>query len=119
MISHSMDRLLRITASTKRATHSLSTGKRGTPVAYLTTVMCMPLDPIGASETRQRMQVMGLNTPILLLQTVVSGEHDIEKGDVLTVSSVDYEIKDLEDWAAETGDSGQQYLRLIVEKVKP
>ena len=118
-ISVAMRRMMTVSASTKRATHSLSTGKRATPATYLTGVACMPLDQVGTQETRARMQSMGIDTPLKLFQTVVSGAHDIIKGDTLTVDAVDYAIRDAEPWAADTTPAGQGYIRLILEMVKP
>jgi len=117
MTSLAMKRMMNVAASTKRA--AVTSGKRGTPTTYLSSIKILPIDPIGMAETRNRVQALGLDAPILLLQTVTSGANDIVKGDVLTVASVDYAIKDVEDWAGETGAGGQQYLRLVLEKVKP
>ena len=117
MISHSMTRMMRVEASTKRA--SMVSGKRSAPVEYLASIMIMPLDPIGMAESRDRLQRMGLESPIDLYQTVTSGDHDVIKGDILVVSDVDYPIRDIEPWSAELGTVGADYLRLIVEKVKP
>lgn len=119
MTSLAMKRMMNVTASTKRATHSLSTGKRATPATYLTGVKCLPIDQIGTAETRARLQSMGIDAPIKLFQTVVSGAHDIVKGDTLTVGAVDYAIREVETWAEDTTAAGQDYLRLILEMVKP
>lgn len=64
----SMRRLLRVTASTKRAP-AMSGGKRGAPVTHLTGIRSTPLDPLDP-EVAER---LALNTPHELLQTVVDG----------------------------------------------
>lgn len=115
-MSMAMLRLLSVTASTKRA--AMSSGKRAAPVAYLTGVVCMPLDPVSAAETAQYQTRRGTDAPTFLYQTVCSNEHDIEPGDVLTVASVDYPIIGVEPWAESSNNEGG-FLRLVVEKVKP
>jgi len=117
MTSASMTRLLNTTVSTKRA--AVVSGKRGTPVTYLTGVKCMPIDPVSVGETRERLASMGLDAPIALYQTVTSDTNDIEKGDILTSGAIDYNVRDTEAWGMETAYLGSAYKRLILEQVKP
>lgn len=63
-----MRRLLRVTASTKRAP-AMSGGKRGAPVTHLVGIRSTPLDPLDP-ETQRR---LALETPHELLQTYVDG----------------------------------------------
>ena len=87
-----MTRFLTVTASTKRAP-ALSSGKRGAPTTNVANLLCTPLDPVDA-ELRKR---LALETPHELLQTFTN-ETDIEEGDILTVSSVDYPIRSCGEW---------------------
>ncbi len=114
MTTASLLRIMNVSANTKRA--SVVSGKRGLPALYLTNISCMPLDPIGVSETRERVQRMGLNSPISLFQTVTEGDQDIRTGDILSVGSVDYAIRDIEDWT-NTVFADDALMRLILEKV--
>lgn len=104
-----MRRFLTVTASTKRAP-ALSSGKRGAPVAYVTSLLCTPLDPVDP-ELRQR---LALNTPHELLQTFVREEYDIVEGDVLVVGSDEYPIRSCAEWDWH----GVEYRRLILEDLK-
>ena len=115
-MSQAILRLMTVSASTKRAT--LTSGKRGTPTAYLASVLCMPIDPVPAGEARDHLLRMGLESPIGLYQTLTAGGQAIISGDTLTVGSQDYAIRLVESWA-ESSNLSDAYLRLILEKVKP
>jgi hypothetical protein len=117
MASISMSRLMSVTAETKRPP-ALASGKRGAAVTELVKVRCLPLDPVSVSEMTDRVARMGLDSPIALYQTVVSGSLDIVAGDILVVDDVEYPIRDVEPWA-ESSLGNDSYKRLIVEKVKP
>lgn len=104
-----MRRFLTVTASTKRAP-ALSSGRRGAPVAHVTSLKCTPLDPVDP-EMRQR---LALNTPHELLQTFVKDEYDIAEGDVLVVAAIDYPIRSCAEWDWR----GVTYRRLILEDLK-
>ena len=111
MTSKSFARAANVTASTKRAP-AISGGRRGAAAANLTSLSCTPLDPVDP-ELRAR---LGLDTPHELLQTFVDTALDIVQGDILTVSSVDYPIRAVGDWAATA--SMPAYKRLIIEDLK-
>jgi hypothetical protein len=117
MTSQTMLRLMSQTASTKRAV--VVDGKSSAPVAYLADVPCMPIDPISFGETRDRLQSMGVDSPIALYQTVVEGDYDIVKGDDFSSGGVDYAVRDVDVWGIETAYVGTALKRLILEKVKP
>ena len=114
-MSVALSRMMKVTASTKRSP-ALAGGLRSEPVEYLTGVKCLPVDPVSISETRERMLRMGLETPVTLLQTLVSGSLDIQAGDLLVVGSTEYPIRDVEPWA-ESSLGGDAYKRLVVEDV--
>ena len=61
-------RLLKVDASTKRYP-SMSSGKRGAPVANLTGLRSTPLDPFSPDLAQRE----ALDTPHTLLQTFVDG----------------------------------------------
>jgi len=107
----SFARAANVTASTKRPP-DISGGKRGTPATNIESLSCTPLDPINP-ELRQR---LGLDTPHELLQTFVDTALDIKEGDILVVSSVDYPIRAVGDWA--TTASMPAYKWLVVEDLK-
>ena len=111
-MSQALRRLATLTASTKR-TPALSSGKRGAPVAYLSGLLCTPLDPVDP-ETRQRLQ---LDTPHELKQTFVRGMVDIVEGDLLVVAAVEYPVRAVAEWAASTR-GGDAYLHLTLEVLK-
>jgi len=54
-----------------------------------------------------------LESAYQLRQTFTDASLDIIKGDVLTVSSVDYPIKAVETWSWR----GSNYLRLVIELI--
>lgn len=107
-MSSAFARMATVSASTKRAT--LSNGKRGEPVAYLSGLKCVPLDPLDP-ETRQTLQ---LDTPHELLSTMIDGVHDIQESDILVVDGVDYPIRSCAVWTWCSGTVRQ----LIVENLK-
>ena len=109
-MSRSFDLTASVSASTKRA--SLSSGKRGTPTTNLSGLSATPLDPVSA-ELQER---LGLESPMELLQTFVSGALDIVEGDILVVGSTEYPIRAVEDYAA--GPSAPAFLRLVIEELK-
>ncbi len=112
-----MKRLLSETASTKRAT--VVAGKRSAPVAYLTDVKCMPIDPVSVGEVREEMIRQGVDAPIALFQTVVEDSHDIQQGDIFTCGGIDYAVRTAERWGEETAYLGSAFKRLVLEKDKP
>lgn len=64
----SFAKMANITASTKRIPPVGADGKRGVPTTNLSTLKCMPLDPIDP-DLKQR---LALDTPHELLQTIVT-----------------------------------------------
>lgn len=111
MSSLGFTRMATVTASTKRPP-AISSGIRGAATANLSSLACFPLDPLDP-ELRAR---LGIDTPHELLQTFVQGGLDIVEGDLLTVSSVDYPIRAVEEWY--WPHDSANYLRLIVEELK-
>ena len=79
MSSPAFARQLTVTASTKRPPAPVN-GKRGAPVAHLSTVSITPLTAVSI-DTATR---IGLDTPYNLLQTFAEGDDDIADGDDLT-----------------------------------
>jgi len=104
-------RLAKATASTKRPP-ALSGGVRGAPETHITSLRCLPLDPVDA-ELRQR---LGIDTPHELLQTCIQGGLDIMAGDMLVVGSVEYPVRAVEEWPWQRG--APLTLRLILEELK-
>ena len=84
----SIDKLLTKTASTKRAPAPTADSHVGEPVAYLTGLRCMPLDPNPPDSMRESVT----NVPYRALYTLVDGQHDIREGDRLVVAGVEYPI---------------------------
>jgi hypothetical protein len=116
MTSRAFELLATETATTKRPP-LMSGGKRGVPVAHITTPFALtPLvsaDFVAADRnTRVRPPLDG---PYTLLQTFTQDTVDIVKGDLLTVDSVDYPVQHVEMWPMGT----ETWLFVIVEKVKP
>ena len=109
MTSPSFQRMATVTASTKRAA-AISAGKRGTPTTKLSSIKCLPLDPVDP-ELKQR---LALDTPHELLQTFVEGNLDIVEGDILTVSGEDYPVRSVADWVW----GGDVYRQLVIELLK-
>jgi len=111
MGSAGFSRFATVTASTKRPP-AVSSGKRGSPAEEISSLSCLPLDPVDA-EVRER---LGLDTPHELLQTFVQGGQDIREGDLLVVGSAEYPIRAVEDWRwpPDTAD----YVRLVLEDLK-
>ena len=102
------------TATTKRVP-AIAGGKRGDPIANLTTPFAMvPLTPVSL-ELAQR---LGLGTPVELKQTVVYNQGDIKEGDYLTVGAVDYPIKYVGEYEGYPGIDSITRLHIIVEEPK-
>ena len=111
MVSLGFTRFATVTASTKRPP-AISSGKRGAAVQNLASLSCLPLDPVDP-ELQQR---LGIDTPHEVLQTFTQNGLDIEEGDILVVSSVEYPIRAVEEWY--WGPDSADTLRLIVEDLK-
>jgi len=112
----SMTRLMTVTASTKRAI--ATSGKYATPTTYIASLACLPIDPVPLGESSDRPVRNVLGSPLGLFETVVVGGQDILPGDILTVSTQDYNIRMAEPWAASTNGL-DAYMKLTLEKVKP
>lgn len=97
------------TASTKRAL--VVSGKRGLPTAYLNNIACTPLTP-AATDLMQRLK---LETLAQVYSTIIPGSYDIVAGDVLTLASQDYDVRDVSPWTMPV--SNEQFMALVVEKV--
>lgn len=103
-MSASRDRIRNVQASTLRPP-SVSGGKRGEPVAHLSTVCCSRLFPISSEDARRA----GLETPLRMFQTHVDSLTDILPGDVLVVDGKQYPVRWHEVW--------QMGRKLIVEEL--
>jgi len=111
MGSAGFSRFATVTASTKRPP-AVSSGKRGVPATEISSLKCLPLDPVDA-EVRER---LGLDTPHELLQTFAQGGLDIREGDFLVVGSTEYPIRAVEDWRWPPDEA--DYVRLVLEELK-
>jgi len=111
MTSKSFARAANVTASTKRPP-TIASGKRGAPTTNISSLSCTPLDPINP-ELRQR---LGLDTPHELLQTFVDTALDIREGDIFVVSSTEYPIRAVGDWATTAGMPAYKWL--VIEDLK-
>lgn len=92
-MSAARDRIRNVSASTLRPP-SPASGKRGKPVAYLTTVCCSPLFPISTEDARRA----GLETPLRMHQTHVDPIVDIVAGDTLVIDGKEYPVRWHEVW---------------------
>ena len=110
-MSAAFDLMATVTASTKRPP-AVSSGLRGAAVENLSTLACTPLDPVDA-EVRQREELASF---VELRQTHCRAGLDIERGDILVVSSSEYAIRAVEEWNWRM--EGADTLRLIVEEIK-
>jgi hypothetical protein len=81
-------------AGTKRAT--LTAGKRGAPVTYLTGLVCTPPD---AADRKAELMLRAGETPHRLLETYIEGLPDIQEGDRLVVGSAEYAVRAVARWA--------------------
>jgi hypothetical protein len=111
MGSAGFSRFATVTASTKRPP-AVSSGKRGVPATEISSLTCLPLDPVDA-EVRER---LALDTPHELLQTFAQGGLDIREGDILVVGSTEYPIRAVEDWRWPPDSA--DYVRLVLEELK-
>jgi len=111
MVSAGFVRMASVTASTKRPP-AVSSGIRGAAAENLSSLKCTPLDPVDAELAAR----VGIGTPHEVLQCFVQNGLDIEEGDILVVSSVDYPIRAVEEWY--WGPDSADTLRLIVEDLK-
>lgn len=101
-----IDRLMTITASTKRAP-AVTGGRVGAAVTHLASLRCMPLDP----NTPDSMRELVTDIAYRPLFTLAAGVVDIVEGDVLVVSGHDYPIQHVQrfDWKS------TEYRLLMVE----
>lgn len=111
-ISKAFALMTTVTANTKRRP-SASGGIIGAPVTNLTSIKVTPLDPV---DPELRDSIPGLAGKAELLQCYVAGGEDIQEGDILVVSNVDYPIRAVEDWYY--GYESADYQVLILEEIK-
>jgi hypothetical protein len=107
-MSASFDRLASVTASTKRNPAAAS-GKVAVPATNLTDQKITPLMPV-SKEIEERYMI---KSPRKAFVTYISGAPDIVESDVLVVSSVEHKVIAAQPWPTDN-----DYLELIVEKVK-
>lgn len=91
-------------------------GKRGDRVANLSSVPCLPVDPVDPrNEIAQR---LGLDSPIELYQTVVYSA-DIKTGDAVTVDGVTYVVRGLGPFAGPSRATvSEAFMVLYLERAK-
>lgn len=83
----SFSRLATVTASTER--RPISGVIESNAVAVVTSMQCLPLDPVSPETIRRT----NMTTPINMLETYVEGDLDIHSGDVLVVGASRYDIR--------------------------
>lgn len=111
MTSLSFQKMATVTASIKRSPISVN-GKRGVPVANLTGLKVLPIDPLDP-EVQIRLELDG---PFELLQTMVEDGPDINRHtDTLVVGTKEYKIRAVADWNWRPSGSGT--LLLVLEKL--
>lgn len=105
--------LATVTASTKRRPTADDNALFDVPAANITSLSCTPLDPVTAEKALEL--GIGPGAPFNYFQTFVQGGLDIIAGDVLTVSSTDYDIRAIEPYQW-TPDSSAVYSVLYLER---
>ena len=98
-----------VTASTKRSP-TIASGKRGEPTANLTSVTCLPVDPLDTNTAAR----LGIERPHELRQTMVRTGVDIRAGDIFVVGSTEYAVVQTEEWLWPRIQD--EYLLLILKK---
>lgn len=105
----SIDRLLTVTASTKRV-GAVVDGLEPDPTTSIASLSCTPLDPLSL-DVIQEYRNLGYK---VTLYTVCSGDLDIEPNDLLVVSGTEYPIRAVQVWTWK--DS--QFQTLYVEELQ-
>jgi hypothetical protein len=100
-------------ASIKRA--QIVGGKRAEPVVVLTELACTPLYPADAKQVNDLLQRLKLETPFRMLETFVSGNHDIRGGDTLVMNGREYPIRAVANWSP--GRMSRAFTHLTVEDI--
>jgi len=110
----SFGRMATVTASTLRPP-AMAGGQRGAPQPYLSGLAVLPLMPLDA----RTQMVMGLDTPVGLLQTFAQGDVDVRAGDVLVVGGVEYPVRWVGRWPwGYEGNGGTVTVQIVVEEVR-
>jgi len=106
------DKFATITITTKRPP-AISGGKRGAPVAYITTpIASTPIVPV-SPEIAIRLNI---GTPYEAKEIFVFESADIKEGDLVTIASIDYRVVAVAEWPWEFGVA--TFLRIILEEDK-
>ena len=115
MISRSFARMATVAFTTKRSP-VLAGGKRGAPVAELTsaTLRCTPLDPADPGGKGELIARLITESTVQLLECFVDAAPDIRLGDILVVAGKEYPIKAVGNWEWR----GDVYRALIVEDLQ-
>lgn len=109
-MSASFSKLANVTASTKRSAYSSS--KFTAAVTSIASLSCTPLMPV----SERTVATAGLETPVNMLETYVQGGLDIKAGDILVVSSVEYNVVWVGEWYWRP--AGTDTLQLVVQEVR-
>jgi len=105
----SLSHLLTVSCSTKRAT--ISSGKRGAPVAKLAGLLCLPVMPLG-DETRNATPT---ETPVQQWETCLSSNPDIAAGDQFIAAGVTYTVMQASVWP---WFDATLFTRLVLEELR-
>lgn len=103
-MSLSSQRLMTVTASTKRAPANRS----GVPVAHLTNVKIMPIGPRSVDVSFSG----ALRINLEQAETYADAEYDIKRGDVLVVGSREYPIVEVD---AYSWSASETFLQIILD----
>lgn len=76
----------------------------------LTGLLCTPKAPV-SMETRES---LGLKAPHVVYEVHLEGAPDIKKGDVLVISTVEYQIHDVSPWQMPPPEN-VNLLKLVIE----
>lgn len=93
MPSLSRHRLATAKCDIKRVTQTA--GHTELPTPYLAEVPCIPIMPRSTGYQDADRKASGVSASIVGYETVVFGDYDILKGDVLTADGKDYPITDV------------------------
>jgi hypothetical protein len=102
------DRMASITASTKRSPAAIAS-RITAPQACLASVKILPLMP-APTDVLQRYTLASPREPYV---TYTQGSPDIQAGDILVVSAVEYPIRAVGRWPSDLS-----CLEILVDKVK-
>ena len=107
--------MARSTLTVKRASNV--DGVVGDPVVHISGLKCIPVVPSGVGRASSLAQANVVSTLFLTFETYVVGVHDIEAGDIVSISGIEYNVRGAAVWDSDAALVQDPYMHLTLERI--